>query len=114
MMKQFFCAVIIATTCIGTLTGCSGKSVEVTKTSKGFQPATDPDNVEVLTTLPNRRFIELGTFSTSSWTPSRTAQMHNALRQKAAGLGPDAVVIQSSGVNSRGYLWSTGVAIKYQ
>ena len=38
------------------LVGCS-PNVDVTKTSKGFNAQTDPNNVEVLMTKPDKKFI---------------------------------------------------------
>lgn len=99
------------------LSACT-PNVDVTKTSKGFNAATDPNNVEVLMTKPDRRFIELGTVSTADWSPSDTAKMHNALRAKAAPLGAQAVVIISSGQVPTGAwgtmrMWVNAVAIKF-
>lgn len=99
------------------MTGC-GAVVDFTKTSKGHYSATNPNNVEILQTLPKHGFVELGTFSTYRWNPKNTAKMHNALREKSSDLGADAVVIQSSGINqaskySAASLWCTGVAVKF-
>lgn len=99
------------------LFGCT-PNVDVTKTSKGFQSQTDPNNVDVLMTKPDRKFMELGSVSTSGWEPSDTAKMHNALRAKAAPLGADAVVVLNSGLVPDGSfggmkMWITAVAIKY-
>ncbi len=97
--------------------GCASPKVDITKTAKGFFEPTDPDSVEILQTLPRRQFVELGTVATSGWDAGNTAKMHNALREKAAGLGANAVVIQNSGINQTrydSYLWSTGVAVRFQ
>lgn len=88
--------------------------VDVTKTAQGYHEPTNPDQVEILMTKPDRKFIELGTISTSQWSPRETAKMHNALRSKAAPLGAHAVILLNSGIDPEGYLWSTGVAIRYQ
>ena len=96
------------------LSGCA--TVDVTKTAKGFFQPTDPSNVEILMTKPDRKFIEIATVSTSNWAPAETAKMHNSLRAKAAPLGADAVILLSSGITYGGYggyLWSSGVAIRY-
>jgi hypothetical protein len=102
---------------VSLLAGCS-PNVDVTKTSKGFSAQTDPNNVEVLMTRPDKKFAELGAVSTSGWDPSDTAKMHNALRAKAAPLGADAVIIISSGLVPGGFgsmkMWVNAVAIKYQ
>ena len=100
------------------LAGCT-PNVDVTKTSKGFVNQTDPNNVDVLMTKPDRKFTELGTVSSAGWKPAETAKMHNALRAKAAPLGADAVIIISSGQTPTGAfggmeMWINAVAIKYQ
>lgn len=92
--------------------GC--RQVDVTKTAKGFYPPTDPNEVEILQTKPEKAYIELGTISTSHWTPSDTAKMHNALRAKCAPLGANAVILLNSGIDYNGYLWSTGAAVRYK
>ena len=92
--------------------GCA--TVDVTKTSKDVYPATNPNDVEILTTIPaDRKYEELATISTTQWDPSQSAKMHNALRAKAAPLGANAVVLLNSGVDQRGLLWSTGTAIRF-
>ena len=65
-------------------------------------------------TKPERNYIELATISTGQWKPSDTANMHKALRAKAAPLGADAVVLLNSGINDKGEFWSTGMAIRYE
>jgi hypothetical protein len=97
------------------LSGCA--TVDVTKTAKGFYPATRPDDVDILVTVPDREYVELATVSTANWSPSDTAKMHNALRAKTAPLGTNAVVMNASGivyVNNSPRLWSTGVALRYE
>jgi hypothetical protein len=42
-----------------TLVGCA--SVDVTKTTKGFYDPTDPNEVEILKTTPDKPYVELGT-----------------------------------------------------
>lgn len=116
-MQTFKVLRTIGILCVLTaLTSC-GATVDVTKTAKGFFAPTDPDFVEILQTLPNRAFIELATVSTNRWSPKQTAKMHNALREKSAALGADAVILQNTGVNQgsySSYMWATGVAIKYK
>ncbi len=102
---------------IALLTGCA--NVDVTKTSKGFFEPTNPNDVDVLQTKPDRAFTELGSISSSGWAPQETAKLHNALRAKAAPLGANAVIILNSGLAPTGpygsmQLWTTGVAIRYK
>jgi uncharacterized protein YceK len=96
------------------LSGCA--TVDVTKTAKGFYPATRADDVEILMSRPERSYAELATVSTANWSPSETAKMHNAIRAKTAPLGAHAVIITDSGivvVRNAPKLWSTGFALRY-
>ena len=92
--------------------GCASL-VTITKTAKGYFPPTDPDEIEILVTVPDRGFIELATVATQKWPTGATAKMHNSLRAKCAPLGANAVVLGSSGMD-RGYFWASGVAIRYK
>lgn len=91
--------------------------VDVTKTSKGFAAATDPNDVEILMTRPEKHFTELGAISASGFSRDETAKMHNALRAKAAPLGANAVIITASGQIPDGWggmkMWINGVAIRW-
>lgn len=44
-----------------TLVGCA--SVDVTKTAKGFYDPTNPNEVEILKTIPDKPYEELGTIT---------------------------------------------------
>ncbi|OHB77890.1 MAG: hypothetical protein A2Z25_07950 [Planctomycetes bacterium RBG_16_55_9] len=92
--------------------GCA--SVTVTKTGKGYFPATDPDEVEILMTVPQREFIEIATVTTQEWETKATAKMHNSLRAKCAPLGANAVILRDSGIDPSGLFWANGVAIRYK
>lgn len=96
--------------------GCA--SVDVTKTGKGIYAETNPNDVEIIHTKPDQKFVELGSVSTNGWAPGDTASMHNALRQKAGPLGANAVLILNSGMVQDGWnglrMWSTGAAIRYE
>jgi hypothetical protein len=100
-------------TCI-VLLACGCAQVAVTKTAKGFYPATSPDDVEILMIVPlHRKFTELASVSTWYWETRDTAKMHNSLRAKSSALGADAVILGSSGFDKDGYFWASGAAIKY-
>src|SRR5687768_14773704 len=88
---------VIVTTFVltGLYAGCA--SVDVTKTSKGALTATNPNEVEILMTRPDRKYQELGVLSAHGYGSTETAKMHNALRNKAAPLGANAVIITDSG-----------------
>jgi hypothetical protein len=107
-MKTKFLSIILGGALIA---GCA--TTDVTKTGKGHYDPTNPNNVEILMTKPDRRFIELGAVSAAKFKPKQTATMHNAFRSKAAALGADAVYIINSGIDQDGHLWATGVAVHY-
>lgn len=99
------------------LTGCA--NVDVTKTAKGFHEATNPAELDILMTVPNRNYTELGTINVSGYKVGKEAKMHNALRAKSAPLGADAVILTDRGIHDGGLLsspkmWANGVAIAYE
>jgi len=94
------------------LFGCA--AVNVTKTGKGYFAPTNPNDVEILVTVPPHAYTELATVMTYKWSFKETAKMHNALRSKCAPLGANAVILGNSGIDSGGYFWSSGVAIRYK
>ena len=93
------------------LTGCA--SVHVTKTGKGYFAPTNANEVEILITVPDRKYTEIATVTTQGWKVKQTAKMHNALRSKCAPLGATAVILSSSGIAPNGTFWTSGVAIRY-
>jgi len=98
------------------LVGCA--SVEITKTGAGYFPPTNPNQVEILMTVPTKPYVELGTVTVTGFQSKEEAKMHNAIRAKAAPLGATSVVIQSQGMIPKGYgqfeRWATGVAVRYK
>ncbi len=97
------------------VSGCA--VVDVTKTAAGFHAPTNPNTLQILKTLPERKYIELGTITVTGFAPSDTAKMHNAIRTKSAALGADAAILTEEGVLNNGWAmekWATGVAIKFQ
>lgn len=94
------------------LVGCA--EVEVTKTTKGFYDQTNPDDVEILKTRPDKPYVELGTVTATNFTVSESAKMHNAIRAKSAALGATAVILTEEGIVRGGGRWATGVAIRYK
>lgn len=98
------------------LCGCT-PVVDITKTAKGFYPPTNANDIEILKSKPDRKYIELGTLTVSRIRLRDVAKMHNAIRTKAAPLGANAVIITNEGVNTGplfvSLLWATGVAIRY-
>jgi len=106
---------IVSTVFLIGLVGCA--SVDVTKTSQGFFAATDPNLVEVLKTRPEKSFTELGTITVTGFSAKETAKMHNAIREKAAPLGANAIILTEEGLIPVPFgmeRWATGVAIRYK
>jgi len=106
---------------IALLSGCA--NVDVTKTGKGFYDPTDPNEVDILKTRPDvsrpeNSYVELGTVTVTGFAPTETAKMHNAIRNKAAGLGAHAVILTEEGMVQGGWgglqRWGTGVAIRFK
>jgi len=97
------------------LTACA--SVTVTKTNKGYYEPTNPAEIEILKTVPTKKFIELGTITVTGFDSTETAKMHNAIRAKSAGLGATGVILTEEGITPAGFgsykRWATGVAIRY-
>lgn len=97
------------------LGGCA--SVDITKTGSGYYEPTNPNTIEILKTRPESKYMELGTLTVTGFKSSDVAKMHNAIRNKAAPLGSDAVIITEEGMVPEGWgtysRWATGVAIKY-
>jgi hypothetical protein len=94
------------------VSGCA--VVDVTKTATGFYNPTNPNLVQILKTVPDRKYVELGTVSTTGFRLPETEKMHNAIRAKSAALGADAVILTEEGVLPNNSKWATGVAIKFQ
>ena len=97
------------------LTACA--SVEIMKTNKGFYEPTKPAEVEILKTVPPKRYVELGTVTVSGFSSKESAKMHNAIRAKSSSLGATAVILTQEGLIPTGFgnfqRWATGVAIRY-
>ena len=93
---------------------CGCATINVTKTGKGYFDPTSPDDVEILILPPQRPYIELATVTTQKWDTMSTAKMHNSLRSKCAPIGADAIILTSSGFDTNGEFWTSGVAIKYK
>jgi len=115
-LTAFFGALMVFAVGCGLPSLIGGMQVDVTKTAKGLNPPSKPDDIEILMLRPTRDYVELGTVSVHNCPLGDKARMHNALRAKTASLGADAVVLQNSGIYRDGdfyYLWATGAAIKY-
>ena len=113
VMKLKHIALILV---VASLVGCV--TVDVTKTAKGFYDRTNPNEIEILKTRPERSYAELGTVTATGFAPSETAKMHNAIRSKSAALGANAVILTEEGIIpgglGGGIKWATGVAVRYK
>ena len=92
-------------------------TVDVTKTSKGYYAPTKASDVEIFATRPDKKYEELGIVTVMNFPPSEIAKMHNALREKAAPLGANAVIITSDQVVNNGWditRMASGVAVRYK
>ena len=86
------------------------------KAKEGEEPAaqTNPGQVALLFSRPERAYAELGTVSTLKHQPDPAQTWQNVLRQKGASLGADAVVVDTGMLNNRTTTFVNGVAIRYQ
>lgn len=100
---------------IALMSACA--NVSITKTGEGFYSPTKPGSIKILKTVPDEKYIELGTVTTSGYNSSDVAKMHNAIRSKSSALGANAVILTSEGLIPAGWgsyeRWATGVAIYY-
>ncbi|HEX3944768.1 MAG TPA: hypothetical protein VHW69_11845 [Rhizomicrobium sp.] len=91
--------------------------MDITKTASGYYAPTDANVVEILKTVPTRKYVELGTVTVTGFDVGDVAKMHNAVRTKAAVLGADAVILTQEGIIDHSFApterWATGVAIHY-
>ncbi len=104
-------ALLLAALCF---TGCQTATVDVTKTAKGFHAPTNPNDLEILMTKPDRPYVELGTIAAVKFSPSDTAKMHNAIRAKAAQLGANAAILNVVGLDAKEKQFALGVAVAWK
>ncbi len=106
---QVLCAFLLM------VSGCA--TVDITKTAKGVRNPTNPAEVMILKTRPDKPYEELGVLTVTGFSPSQTAKMHNAIRAKSAPLGADAVIITDEGIYTDPWAgpvkYASGVAIAY-
>ena len=113
MKKTILLLPVIAT--FASVIGCS--SVNVTKTAQGSYSPTNPSNVQILKTVPQGKYVEVGSVAVNGFKITDTARMNDTLRAKAALIGADAVVLNNEGITPEAgqmKLWGTGFALKYQ
>ena len=109
-----FSYILVITTLLF-VTACA--KVNVTKTGQGFYEPTNPAQISIMKTVPEKKYTELGTVTVSGFSSVESAKMHNAIRAKAAGLGANAVILTEEGLIPTGWgnydRWATGVAIHF-
>ena len=91
------------------LASCS--HVTVTKTGSGIFPPTNPTMVEIRATIPDRKFDELGMVTVDAY--GDASQAYNMIREKAAAVGADAVILQNQ-MPIPPRILINGVAVKYK
>jgi hypothetical protein len=92
------------------LSACS--HIRVTKTGMGIYPPTNPTTVEIRATVPqDRSYDEIGMVSCDIL--GDPARSYNLIRQKAAAVGADAVIL-SNQMAFGARLIISGAAIKYK
>ena len=111
-MKTKILALLTVLIAIISLTGC--QTVDVTKTAKGFHAPTNPNDIEIFMTRPDRPYEELGTVIARGFASSDTAVMHNAIRAKAAPLGANGVILTGVGIDVHNRQYAIGVAIVWK
>ncbi len=114
---NLFYKILLCSLALSIICSCASGRVAVTKTGIGFYEPTNPNDVRILKTIPDRKYVELGTVVVSI-EPEDTAKMHNELKTKSAVLGADAVILTDEGVEyvelEGTKYWAMGVAVKFK
>ena len=115
---NLFYKILLCSLALSIICSCAGR-VAVTKTGIGFYEPTNPNDVRILKTIPDRKYVEVGTVTVSIWHEgSDVTIMHNAIRTKSAVLGADAVILTDEGVEyvelEGTKYWAMGVAVKFE
>ena len=89
------------------------------KTGSGFYEPTNPNDVRILKTIPDRKYVEVGTVIVSICDEGGDVTiMHNDIRTESAVLGADAVILTDEGVEyvelEGTKYWAMGVAVKFE
>lgn len=76
--------------------------------------ASNPGKVVILFGKPPRAYAEVGTVSALKTQPTPGETWQDALQKQAAGLGADAVRVDTSTLDNNTATFVTGTAIRYQ
>ena len=116
MRKYLFYKILLCSLALSII--CSCATVAVMKTGSGFYEPTNPNDVRILKTIPDRKYVELGPVIASNFYSSAFADMYNEIKTKAAVLGADAVILTDEGFIKKEHTypqyWATGVAVKFE
>ena len=116
--KILFCSLALSIICSCVSLDDYYHQVVVTKTGSGFYEPTNPNDVRILKTIPDRKYVELGPVIASNFYSSAFADMYNEIKTKAAVLGADAVILTDEGFIKKEHTypqyWATGVAVKFE
>ena len=114
---NLFYKILLCSLALSIICSCAGR-VAVTKTGIGFYEPTNPNDVRILKTIPDRKYVEVGTVIASNFYSSAFADMYNEIKTKAAVLGADAVILTDEGFIKKEHTypqyWATGVAVKFE
>ncbi len=119
MRKYLFYKILLCSLALSIICSCASGTVAVMKTGSGFYEPTNPNDVRILKTIPDRKYVELGPVIASNFYSSAFADMYNEIKTKAAVLGADAVIITDEGFvmptdSSTSRYWATGVFVKFK
>ena len=126
MRKYLFYKILLCSLALSIICSCASSpsppayygKVDVVKTGSGFYEPTNPNDVRILKTIPDRKYVELGPVIASNFYSSAFADMYNEIKTKAAVLGADAVILTDEGVEyvelEGTKYWAMGVAVKFE
>ena len=105
--------VLLVLCCV--MVGCA--SIDVSRNSAAIYSPTDVNTVALLKVTPYRGYEEIATFTVTGFSSTQVDTMHYAMRQRAATLGADAVVLTGESLvpsDWGGYdLLGKAIAIRY-
>jgi hypothetical protein len=104
-MRSIFATLSCALLGLMLLVGCQ---------SAGNSSMTNPGRVVILFGKPPKSYVEVGTVSTPKTQPNPGDTWQSALQKQAAGLGADAVLVDTSTLDNNTTPMVTGRAIRYQ
>lgn len=107
-MRKIICLLLVMTIIVG----CAAfKSVHY---GEEYSPATTMEKVEVLSYEPGQKYIKLGEVTVFGVTDSNRFYLLNQLREMAAEMGGDAIVLQEREFPKYTPKPIVGIVIKWQ